>query len=373
MWKGRKHGLKALPLLPNPPLAAPARSSGLSFDLGRSALLLCFSVSFRKTRNITNWVIASSPVSSLVNVASWCFRRLYRIRLNSGKHTLRLLLLPTRPKNHSFLSVGLEDLLDSLPCGFPLGSHFTTGLTHSRCVISIFPPPPRLSASNSAPQAPCRGDIRGGRRRGRLPAAPPQAQLGPPEAGDSDPRVESPSGCNDSRSGPCPATTKSKHSQRTGRRARSDQGQLPPTQTALEQPFRGAATSAPHLPPGIEATLPSPPDGHTEGVPRPAPRPRAPRPAGRAHLRSAFSSGLKCVRRCRLRACGAPPASDPAAREPDTMSGSARPPAEGWPDRSSTLGAAAAAFGAAATTTMARKRLRQRRHRPVAARRAQPF
>lgn len=172
--------------------------------------------------------------------------------------------------------------------------------------------------------------------------------------------------------GAVPARRPPRASIRRGR-ARSDQGQLPPTQTALEQPFRGAATSAPRLPPGIEATLPSPPDGHPEGVPRPALRPRAPRPAGRAHLRSAFSSGLKCVRRCRLRACGAPPASDPAAREPDTMSGSARPPAEGWPDRSSTLGAAAAAFGAAATTTMARKRLRQRRHRPVAARRAQPF
>lgn len=32
-------------LLPNPPLAAPARSSGLSFYLEQSALLLCFSVS----------------------------------------------------------------------------------------------------------------------------------------------------------------------------------------------------------------------------------------------------------------------------------------------------------------------------------------
>lgn len=43
-------GMKAwpevpLPLLPNPPLAAPARSSGLSFYLEQSALLLCFSVS----------------------------------------------------------------------------------------------------------------------------------------------------------------------------------------------------------------------------------------------------------------------------------------------------------------------------------------
>lgn len=55
------------------------------------------------------------------------------------------------------------------------------------------------------------------------------------------------------------------------------------------------------------------------------------------------------------------------------MSGSARPPEAGWPDKSSTLGAAVAALGAAATTTIARKRLRQRRHRPVASCRAQPF
>lgn len=49
----------------------------------------------------------------------------------------------------------------------------------------------------------------------------PSPTLGMPEAVDSVPRVEFPSGCNDSRSGSCPATAKSKHLQRTGRQAPS--------------------------------------------------------------------------------------------------------------------------------------------------------
>ena len=66
-------------------------------------------------------------------------------------------------------------------------------------------------------------------------------------------------------------------------------------------------------------------------------------------LRSAFSSGLRCVRRCRLRAWGrtALAPSGLAPCWPGTMTGRARPAgapatAAGWPDRRSTLGAPAA-------------------------------
>ena len=81
-----------------------------------------------------------------------------------------------------------------------------------------------------------------------------------------------------------------------------------------------------------------------------------------AHLRNAFSSGLRCVRRCLLRVWGGPPlaASGLAPRWPGTMIGRARPAgapaaaaAAGFPERSSTLGAPAAGLCAAATTTMA--------------------
>lgn len=94
-----------------------------------------------------------------------------------------------------------------------------------------------------------------------------------------------------------------------------------------------------------------------------------------AHLRSAFSSGLRCVRRCRLRAWGGPPlaASGLAPRWPGTMSGRVRPAgapvaAAGLPDRSSTLGAPAAGLCAGATTTMARACLHQRAPPPSAGR-----
>lgn len=86
-----------------------------------------------------------------------------------------------------------------------------------------------------------------------------------------------------------------------------------------------------------------------------------------AHLRSAFSSGLRCVRRCLLRAWDGPPlaSSGLAPCWPGTMSGRARPAgdpaaaaAAGLLDRSSTLGPPTAGLCAAATTTMARDCLR---------------
>ena len=129
------------------------------------------------------------------------------------------------------------------------------------------------------------------------------------------------------------------------------------------------------------------PGGHTDPLllslqsPTPAPercrrsaRPQAPvppsisvpKPPTLAHLRSAFSSGLRCVRRCRLRAWGGTPLapSGLAPCWPGTMTGRARPAgappvAAGWPDRSSTLGAPAAGLCAGATTTMAGACLRQ--------------
>ena len=92
----------------------------------------------------------------------------------------------------------------------------------------------------------------------------------------------------------------------------------------------------------------------------------APKPPTLAHLRSAFSSGLRCVRRCRLRAWGGTPLapSGLAPCWPGTMTGRARPAgapatAAGWPDRRSTWGAPAAGLCAGATTTMAGACLRQ--------------
>lgn len=146
---------------------------------------------------------------------------------------------------------------------------------------------------------------------------------------------------------------------------------------------RSVQTSCP-APPG--ATLaPAPP-----GQSAPAPSRlriwyRPPTPALQvrvqtlAHLRSAFSSGLRCVRRCRLRAWGGPPlaASGLDPRWPGTMSCRARPAgaaaaAAGLPDSSSTLGAPAAGLCAVATTTMTRYSLRQCAPPPPAAGPAAP-
>ena len=104
--------------------------------------------------------------------------------------------------------------------------------------------------------------------------------------------------------------------------------------------------------------------------PDPDPCPRVgsgPRPGSLAHLRSAFSSGLRCVRRCRFRAWVGPPlsASGLAPRWPaGSMSGIFRPAgapaaAVGLLGRRSTLGAPAAGLCADATTTIAQECLLQ--------------
>lgn len=54
-------------------------------------------------------------------------------------------------------------------------------------------------------------------------------------------------------------------------------------------------------------------------------------------LHSSFSSGLRCMRRYCLEAYGSEPASDPAAREPGTMRGSAWLPTADFPNPSGAM------------------------------------
>lgn len=216
--------------------------------------------------------------------------------MKSGRHT------------HSFLSTDLKDLLDSLPSGCPPGSHFTTRLTHSRCVISFFPPPPLLSGSNSVLQAPCLSDIHES-SRGATNRPSPSPTLGMREAVDSVPRVEFPSGCNDSRSGSGPTATKSKLLQWNGRQARSVPVSGVPAHTPDTELWRGC-----HLSPALEANLTHRAEparrAHTRGSRpcRPAPQSCPPGPPPqrfllRAQVREALPlASLRCP--ARLRPCG---------------------------------------------------------------------